>query len=103
MVEIFEAARAEDRFAGPPQSGCIPHDCLDQVLNAATADDMDWLATSDAALIKSDLIPRLPANIVHIFMFDLVRLLDLDPQSMTAPQTLLSARVQAAMTDARAE
>lgn len=95
LVETLEAAAEADRFKTSLSSDCVPHHCLEGVLNAVSEADFDWLANAPEAEIPSDIFRRLPANMTYEWLFDLVVLLDLD--APTDVQTALAGRVEAAL------
>lgn len=96
LVEVLEAAAAANRFKTTPPPGCIPHDCLDNILQAVSEPDFAWLRVSPDAEIPSGVFGRLPANVSYEWLFDLVMLLDLDDPTPTQAQ--LIARTETALT-----
>ena len=76
LVEIIEAASADGQFQGQTEPGCVPHDCLDQKLVAATSDDLNWLAEDPAADLPSSHFGRLPPSLTYDLLFDLVGFLN---------------------------
>lgn len=75
LVEIMEAARDDRVFFSRPSDGCIPGECLEQILTAATIEDLDWLSSSPDAELPSETMGRTPAAVAYQMLFDLVPLL----------------------------
>ncbi|MEL6859901.1 MAG: hypothetical protein AAFO74_16050 [Pseudomonadota bacterium] len=92
LVEIMEAAEEADKFASARPENCVPHHCLEQVLLSADEQDFNWLATAPEAEVPSSLLGRLPANVTHEWLFDLVPLMD--HSAPTREQTQLIERLE---------